>query len=404
MLKLWHGMGYFDIGSTRVVVPRRLKGLPARLLVGACAEAITSQRQEDGSYVLHELKMLDGEKEDVSPKREMVGEEVRTRGEVTEVERGTIYSLNWLPMGAFVKLTGEEADFSDPHSLAAKPKLQRILVMGAGATLNILAAFVLLVSVYMTGLPQRWVVQVYDVVPGTAAEEAGLQPRDVIVAIGGEQLEEGPAEFQQLIQAAPGQAVDLSVLRGGEEVTVTAVPQPRECQPDETSCVPGTGFLGITMNLWPDRTSLRRYDLFGAVRASAVELTTIVRTIATLPIQLVRGTVSVEEARPVSVIGASQILTFFLQQSLAWGMAFPVLRGAALISLALGLTNLLPLPAFDGGRILFVLIEAVRGKRIAPEREAVVHLVGLAILIVLMGVVMVYDLVNPVISWSWLSR
>jgi regulator of sigma E protease len=404
MLKLWHGQGYFDIGSTRIVVPRRLKKLPAQLLAGSYAEAITSQRRKDGTYILHELEMLDEETEDVSPKREMVGENVRIRGAVTEVERGTIYSLNWLPMGAFVRLTGEEADFSDPHSLAAQPKLQRILVMGAGAALNIMAAFVLMVSVYLTGLPEKWVVQVYDVLPGTAAAKAGLQPRDVILSVGGERLEEGPAELQRLVQAAPGQIVDLTILRDGKEITVTAEPEPRECQPDEGNCVPGAGFLGITMNLWPDRTSLRRYNLFGAVQASVADLTTIVQTIATLPVQLVQGTVSVQEARPVSVVGASQILTFFLQQSLEWQIAFPVLRGAALISLALGLTNLLPLPAFDGGRILFVLIEAVRGRRIAPEREAVVHLIGLVILIVLMGLVMFYDIINPVISWSWLSR
>jgi regulator of sigma E protease len=404
MLKLWHGKGYFDIGSTRIVIPRRFKGLPPQLLTGSYAEAITSQRQEDGTYTLHELEMRDEETEDVSPKREMVDEKVRIRGEVTEVERGTIYSFNWLPMGAFVRLTGEEADFSDPHSLAAQPKLQRMLVMGAGAALNILAALVLMVSVYITGLPERWVVQVYDVMPGTAAEAAGLLPHDVILAVDGERLEEGPAQLQSLIQDAPGQATVLTVSRGDREMTLTAEPRPRECQQDEPGCVAGTGFLGITMNVWPDRASLRHYSLFEAVQASTADLTAIVQMIATLPAQLVRGTVSIQEARPVSVVGASQILTFFLQQSLEWRMAFPVLRGAALISLALGLTNLLPLPAFDGGRILFVLIEAVRGRRIAPEREAVVHFIGLVILIVLMGLVMFYDIINPVISWSWLSR
>jgi regulator of sigma E protease len=404
MLKLWHGKGYFDIGSTRIVVPRRRKGLPAQLLVSSCAEAITSQRQEGGTYILHQLRMLDEELEDVSPKREMVGEEVRIRGEVTEVERGTIYSLNWLPMGAFVRMTGEEADFADPHSLAAKSKLQRILVMGAGAALNILAAFVLMVSVYLTGLPERWVVQVYDVMPGTAAEEAGIQPRDVILAVDGERLEEGPVHMQRIIQAAPEQAVELAILRGGEEMTVTATPRPRECQEDEPGCVPGTGFLGITMAIWPDRTSMHRRGFLEAVQATFNELARVAQELASLPSQLARGTMTAEDVRPVSVVGASQILTFFLQQSIEWKVAFPVLNGAAMISLALGLTNLLPLPALDGGRILFVLIEAVRGRRIAPEREAVVHFVGLVILVVLMGLVMLYDIINPVISWSWLSR
>ena len=79
-----------------------------------------------------------------------------------------------------------------------------------------------------------------------------------------------------------------------------------------------------------------------------------------------------------------------------------MLQTAALISLALGLTNLLPLPALDGGRILFVLIEAIRGRRIAPEREAMIHFVGLMILVGLMGLVMLQDFINPIIPWSWL--
>jgi regulator of sigma E protease len=404
MLKLWHGKGYFDIGSARIVVPRRLKGLPAQLLVSSHAEAITSQRQEDGTYTLRDLRMLDEETEDVSPTREMAGEDVHIRGKVTEVERGTIYSLNWLPMGAFVKMTGEETDFSDPRSLAAKPKLQRILVIGAGAVLNIVAAFVLMASVYLIGLPERWVVQVYDVMPGTAAEEAGLQPRDVILAVDEERIDEGPADLQRIVQGVPGQTVALAVLRGNQEITILATPRPRECQEDEPGCIEGAGFLGITMNLWPDHTSIHHYNLFEATQASVGDLVAIVQIIVTLPARLAQGTMTVQEARPVSVVGAGQLLTFFLQQSIEWGMAFPVLRGAALISLALGLTNLLPIPAFDGGRILFIIIEAVRGRRISPEREAVIHFVGLVILVILMSLVMFYDIVNPVISWSWLSR
>jgi regulator of sigma E protease len=403
MLKLWHGMGYFDIGSTRIIVPRRFKGLPTKLLTGSYAEAI-AQQQDDGTYIMRKLTMLDEERDDVTPKIAQEDEAVRIRGEVTEVERGTIYSLNWLPMGAFVRMTGEEADFSDPRSLATKSKLQRILVMGAGATLNIIAAFILMVSVYLTGLPESWVVQIHDVLPGTAAAEAGLQPRDVILGIDAERLEEGPAQLQNIIQAAPGQTVQLTILRDDKEMTLAATPSPRECAEDETGCVAGTGFLGIMMNIWPDRSSLRRYNLFEAIQASIADFAMVIQAIVAIPSRLAQGTMTAQEARPVSVVGAGQLLTFFLQQSIEWGVAFPVLRGAALISLALGMTNLLPIPALDGGRILFVLIEAVRGRRIPPEREAVIHFVGLVIMVSLMLLVMFYDIFNPVISWSVFNR
>ena len=385
------------------MIPRRLKGLPAQLLTGAHAEA-TAQQQADGTYVLQKLVLLDEEQDDITPKIERENGTAHIRGEVTEVERGTIYSLNWLPMGAFVRMTGEEADFSDPHSLATKSKLQRILVIGAGAVLNIVAAFVLMVSVYLTGIPEKWVVQIYDVMPGTAAEEAGLQPGDVILAIDAERLQDGPADLQRIIQAAPGQTVQLTILRGGQEMTLAATPTPRECAADDQNCPAGTGFLGITMNLWPDRTSMHRMSFLEAVQATIDEFGTIVQALVSLPSQLAQGTVTAEEVRPVSIVGAGQILTFFLQQSIAWGMAFPVLRGAALISLALGMTNLLPIPALDGGRILFILIEAVRGRRIAPEREAIIHFVGLVIMVSLMLLVIFYDIFNPIISWSVLNR
>jgi regulator of sigma E protease len=83
-------------------------------------------------------------------------------------------------------------------------------------------------------------------------------------------------------------------------------------------------------------------------------------------------------------------------------VAFPALQTASLVSLALGLTNLLPIPAFDGGRILFVFIEAVRGRRISPRREAVIHFISLMILMSLMALLMLQDLVNPIIPWSLL--
>jgi regulator of sigma E protease len=121
-----------------------------------------------------------------------------------------------------------------------------------------------------------------------------------------------------------------------------------------------------------------------------------------IPARLAQGDITPQEARPASMVGISGVLAFSLQQSIEWGLAFPVLQTASLMSLALGLTNLLPLPALDGGRILFVLIEAVRGRRISPQREALIHFVGLVVLVSLMALVMLQDIVNPIIPWSWL--
>jgi regulator of sigma E protease len=409
MLGVWRGEGYLDIDGTRVKIPRHIElgplgklKLPAALLVGAHVDALTQQR-EDGTHLLQAVRLLRPESEDVSRAREQAEGGMRLRGEVTDIERGTLYSLNWLPMGAFVKMTGEE-DPSDPNSLAAKPKRWRAMVMGAGIVLNVIAAFVLMAGAYVSGWPEDWTVQLGNVIPQTAAAEAGLLPGDVVVAIDDEHIQEGPEQLRRIVQAAPEEMLVFTLQRGDEVLTLEATPRARHCEEGEAYCVEGTGFLGVEMASWPLRTSLRYYSIPEAVRLSLDDFGRTAQMVLQLPSLLVRGEISPEEARPTSVIGASQILTFFLQQSIEWRLAFPVLHAAGLISLAVGLTNLLPLPGLDGGRILFVIIEAIRGRRISPEREQAIHTVGLLIMVFLMALVMMYDVINPIIAWSALSK
>jgi len=393
LLKLWRGKGYLEIGTVRLTVPAGFR-LPKRAKVGARVDAVASRR-EDGTFVLHRLKVVDSDADypGVEPQAaEAPDDKLHLRGELTTVESGTLYSLNWLPMGGFVKLTGEE-DPSDPRSLASQPKRWRVIVLAAGAILNIVIAAMLLVGAYTTGLPDKWQVEVTSVEPRTAAEEAGLRPRDIILAVDGERIEEGMEHLRRIIRAAPEQTIELTVLREGETLTLKATP-------GHTS--DGYGFLGIMMAPWPDRSALQHYRLPGAMSASANDIASAVMATIQIPARLAQGDITPEEARPTSMVGISGVLAFSLQQSVEWGLAFPVLQTAAFISLALGLTNLLPLPALDGGRILFVLIEAIRGRRIPPEREAMIHFVGLVILVGLMAIVMLQDIINPIIPWSLL--
>jgi regulator of sigma E protease len=390
LLGLWRGQGYLKIGSTRVEVPRAFK-LPSDLEADDWVDAIT-KRQDDGTYVLKRLTILDPDADELTRRREQVSEGVRMRGVVTELEPGTLYSLNLLPMGAFVRMTGEE-DPSDPCSLAAQPKRWRLAVMAAGPVINIIAALLILVGAYTSGVPTRWQVKITQVMPGTPAEQAGLHSGDLIISADGERIDEGLAELHEIIRAAPEERVELQVERSGEQLSIVATPERRE----------GDGFLGIMMAPWPDRSGLERYSLPRAFRASGSDLVMIARRTLELPIMLIQGDVSSQEARPTSVVGISQIMTFSLQQSIEWKLAFPALQTASLISLALGLTNLLPLPALDGGRILFVVIEAIRGRRIPPEREAVIHFVGMMILVGLMLLVMLQDVLHPIIPWSLLK-
>ena len=391
LLKLWRGKGYLEIGTAHVVVPAGFR-LPPGMKAGTRVDA-TVRQKSNGTFVLRRLKAIDSPTDHQGARAAATpDEELHLRGALTALEPGTLYSLNWLPMGGFVKMTGEE-DPSDPRSLAAQPKRWRVAVLVAGAVLNIVVALMLLVGAYTAGFPDKWQVEITDVEPQSAAAEAGLQPQDIILAVDGERIEEGMEHLRRIIRAAPEQAIELVVLRGGEMVTLTATP---ERTPD------GYGLLGIVMAPWPDRSALQRYRLPEALSAGIHDITTAVVATVQVPARLAQGDITPQEARPASMVGISGVLAFSLQQSIEWGLAFPVLQTAALISLALGLTNLLPLPALDGGRILFVLIEAIRGRRIAPEREAMIHFVGLMILVGLMGLVMLQDFINPIIPWSWL--
>jgi len=114
-----------------------------------------------------------------------------------------------------------------------------------------------------------------------------------------------------------------------------------------------------------------------------------------LPVQIAREQIAPEEARIVSVIGISQIAGQATQNSVESRSALDIMWVMGAISVALGFTNLLPLPALDGGRIMFVIIEAIRGRRIEPEQEGRVHAIGMAVLLGLMVILIVQDIINP---------
>jgi regulator of sigma E protease len=210
--------------------------------------------------------------------------------------------------------------------------------------------------------------------------------------VNGRQVTGSDVVVDEVAQAL-GQPVAMLIRRGGRELTVTVVPRQRgEYDPaveGPTGIRIDTIESGENLSAGPvESLSLAAQSVFdviwGTVRA---------------PVMLIRGQLSPSEARPVSVVGISQLAGMAAEQSAQRRDFFPILRFAAIISVALGFTNLLPIPALDGGRILFVLIEAVRGRRVEPEREGVVHLVGMVVLLGLMVLIIIQDIVNPVIPF-----
>ena len=299
---------------------------------------------------------------------------------------GTVYSLNWIPIGGFVRPAGED-DPEVADGLAAAPKTARFFTLSAGAIANFILAFVVFWVAFIIG-PSA--VTVEDVHAGTPAMEAGLQAGDVIIEVNGQLVENSAILVQEVTENA-GERIELMVARNGEERTLNVVPRaPGEYDPETD------GPIGITLG-YANSQRLARGPL-EAVTASARSIGEIIYLTVRAPIMLIEVEITAEQARPVGPVGISQIAGQTAQYTAATGDWFQLLRIVAFISVALGFTNLLPIPALDGGRILFVLIEAVRGRRVEPEREGMVHLVGMLFLLGLMFLLIIQDIANPIIQ------
>ena len=290
----------------------------------------------------------------------------------------TEFTLNLLPIGGFARMKGEEEDMG-PGSFWSASARARATVLLAGPFMNIVTAIVLLVLAYSVVVPGNgvWIVEVDPTYPAAAA---GIQSGDVV-----EQVDGMPVTTRSALIAAIRQHVEspavLLVRRGDERFEVSV--QPRV---DEYDGIPRIGVI------LADRTPLWRAPI-----DAAQELGYFVWGMIRLPGRLLSGQVSPEEARPLGPVGIGKVFVDVVEQQptprVRW---FTILGLSAIISFALGITNLLPLPALDGGRLIFVILEILRrGKRISPAKESLVHLIGMALLLTLMAVVTYYDLRYP---------
>ncbi len=304
---------------------------------------------------------------------------------------GTIYSLNWIPLGGFVRPAGED-DPTVPGGLASASKRARFFVLIAGSTANFIMAILVFWIAFMIGPPMadESRVAVLSILPDSPAEAAGLTEGDTIMAVNGIAVADNIGLIQQEVNGSEGQPVTMLLERNGQEVETILEPTFFEDQ--------GTYMIGISLGhpLSDERASMGPGE-------SAVESVRFIGNYVSLffqvPSMLIRGDISPSEARPVSIVGISQIAGQAAEASADNGNLFPLLSMIAFINVALGLTNLLPIPALDGGRILFVIVEAIRGRRIEPERESMVHIIGMAVLLGLMVLLIVQDLVNPIIPF-----
>ncbi len=249
-------------------------------------------------------------------------------------------------------------------------------------------------------------IEVLGVREDSPAFEAGIQPGDMLTHINSARLPasgDPAAVLRDITREYEGRALSLTFLReldNGEEQPVEIRVVPRVNPPE------GEGRLGIAIRaqfaLQDDtrfanagyKTELIPQTISAAISHSMQTTRMTFELIASIPGRLLDGSLSGRDARPISIIGISKIGGEFLQRSLQEGPGL-MLNFIALISIFLGISNLLPIPALDGGRIVFVLLEILRGKPINPRTEARIHQIGILVLLALGVIIMVIDLVDP---------
>ncbi len=306
---------------------------------------------------------------------------------------GVVYSLNWIPLGAFVRIRGED-DPSEPGSFASKGVFARFVVLVAGSAMNFLLAVVMFTSAFMAGWPTPTTVrvEVAAVQPGSPAEAAGLQPGDVILAVG-DRRAATLDDVQRATRSSAGQTVLFHIARNGQELRVPVTLL--------ISWPAGAGPLGVQLRGQVLELRPVSYPIHEALGKGVERALQLVGLTLAIPILLIQGAISAEAVRPIGIVGMAQLAGQAASAVGETGWWFPLLTLVAAFSAGLAVANLLPLPGLDGGRLLFLLIEAVRGRRIAPERAELVHAIGIAILLALMGVLIISDIVSPAPAIDW---
>lgn len=398
---------------------------------------------------------------------------------------GTVFSINAIPFGAFVRMKGEDMADSSPGSFNAASKRGRVLTLLAGPAMNLLLAVGFSIASVFSGFPAGAAhprldevapgtqlmgvelapadtlirfngqsvyidvnsgellqpkrrtpivaeeagtvailrdgamhilqvpfatrnelkglledagvqpalhIQVTQVAPGSPAEMAGLMPGDIFYAVNGEVVSTDQS-LGDMVLPHVGETISVTMLRGDDVYTRDVLA--REDPPA------GQGAIGVGISGNPMLVTL---PFFSSIWRGVVGIVDYVQAVVALPVMLISGQLAPRDAALSGPIGIAQLVGGAVSATADTGLWFPVWQLAAIISAGLAIANLLPIPALDGGRLLFIFVELLRGRRIAPEKEGVIHLVGFVLLLGLMVVITINDIRSGPqgIDWSHL--
>ncbi|MBD3238752.1 MAG: RIP metalloprotease RseP [Candidatus Moranbacteria bacterium] len=326
-----------------------------------------------------------------------------------EVKRkNTIYSLNWIPIGGFVKILGEDGEnklkldlkksqdreFSrKSKNFSHKPVYQRIIILAAGVIMNFFAAALILFIGFVTGLPEAVTddndklknpkIQITEIAPDSPAENMGLQIGDEINKIytssGQEFQSTGLAENIAFLKKNAGAEITLEVKRGDDIYRYKGVP--RKDPPADQ------GSLGVALV----KTAIKSYPFFQAIPMSLSHTYNLTKQMLDGFGQILGDLIFRGDAKLAQNVAGPIGIVVLTNRMTEMGFAYLV-QFTAFLSINLAIINILPFPALDGGRILFLLIEFIKGKPVSSNLEGKFHLTGMLLLLLLMFVVTVKDI------------
>ena len=302
----------------------------------------------------------------------------------------TVYSIRAIPLGGFCNMVGEfPADDSMPEDekevydqakdkgrlFTQKSAFKRLAVILMGPIMNfLLAALIFILAFAVFGVPTSTTEEAVlgEVIPQQPAAEAGMRANDQILAINGQEIDSWE-EMSQLIRNNAGKQITVRYQRQGEVDTINLTPVLSEDGE--------RGVIGIYPQLVREKVSIVKSFSLGLSQTYQVFKMTI------------SGFVQMFRESSTEDIGGPIMIASIIGQAARVGI-LNVLNWTAIISINLGIINLLPFPALDGGRILFIIIEMIRGKAVDPRKESFVHMIGFALLMILMLFIIYNDLMR----------
>lgn len=325
---------------------------------------------------------------------------------LVKVKRGdTTYAIRAVPLGGYVRIAGMEPPEGDeaaespeePGSYENKPYFAKFITMFAGVGMNLLLGLVLVIILGMAiGEPTPGnKVYVGGVQPGAPAERAGLQPGDLLISMGGEPI--GPdTKIRDVLNGKPA-PVPVVVERNGKSITAMVTPEDVKTVERRGYFYYGTTYRGMGVALMPSDGGWRRKGfreatvdgaagVLGIIDDSLAQFLSVIT--GKIPVSMMGGPAAIARVS----IGATE--SAFISRA---GVA-NLLGFVALISVAIGFFNLLPIPPLDGSRLVILTAERIRGKRFDRKKEAMVHMVGMAILLLFMLAITFKDI------WQWVTQ